>query len=225
MFDPLHQQLYAGDTVIDLHQYLTHTMRVPTVYGVEYSPVATVLDTRRNILYAVAYNGTPGSNGGNVVRRFVDDAFDLAAPAPGRLSVIDLIYDEEMDRFYATNWRMNTYGLQISSAEDCREALYLRLDRYPAAMALNPATHHLWVALHPANRWEKTGNTLLAVYDTRTWGRAAEFVVVGLARSLAIDPSRGRVYAGSDETNAIYVFQDVAMDPPPAPTRTPSPTP
>jgi len=225
MFDPLHQQLYAGDTVIDLHQQLTHTLRVTTIYSVEYPPVATVLDTRRNILYAVAYNGTPGSNGGNVVRRFVDGDFSLTALAPGRLSVIDLIYDEQTDRFYATNWRMGSYGLQISDAEDCREALYLRLDRPPAIMALNPATHHLWVALHPANPWEKTRNTLLAVYDTRTWGRAAEFVVVGLARSLAIDSSRGRVYVSSDETNTIHVFQDVAMDPPPAPTRTPSPTP
>ena len=205
---------------------MTHTLAVNTVYGVEYPPVRTVLDTRRNTLYAVAHNGTPGSNGGYVVRRFVEGEFDLTAPAPGRLSVIDLIYDRDMDQFYATNWRMQSFGLQVSKGDDCQEVLYVRLDRHPGAMVLNPATHHLWLALHtPYWWWEETHDTILVALDTRTFARVAEFRVDGLAKSMAVDQSSSRVYLDAGEKNSIYVIQDVAMTPPPAPATVPSPTP
>jgi len=219
------QELYAGDTVIDLSQQLTRTLSVPMAYQVACPPVQTVLDTRRNILYAVASNGVPGSNAGYVATRFVEGEFDLTAPAPGRLSVLDLIYDEEMDHFYATNWRIDSFGLQVSDAEDCQETLYLRLDRYPGAMILNPATHHLWLALHPAHWWcERPRDTVIRAFDTRNFGRAAEFKVAGLAQSMAIDPSTDRIYVDVGEENSIYVLQDVPMVPPPAPTNTPTPT-
>jgi hypothetical protein len=81
------------------------------------------------------------------------------------------------------------------------------------------------VALHPSPWWSaKTRDTLLVAYDTRTLGKVAEFRVDGLAKAMAIDRSRNRLYLGGG-TNTIHVIQDVVMAPPPAPTTTPSPTP
>ena len=219
----LGDRLYAGGTVVELSDWTTRTLRVPTVYGSEV-PIKVVEDTLRGQLYAVAFNGIPGSNGGYVVRR-LDAEDDRGSCGLGRLSVIDIVYDETMDRFYTTNARMGTFGLQVADAADCREVSYLSLRRYPGAMALNPSTHHLWLVLGGTYGAPDARESMVLAYDTRTWGRVAEWPLQGEITSLAVDSERNRVYLGDDATGIIHIVQDVEVPPPPAPTRTYTVTP
>ena len=211
LVDESQKRVYAGDIVVEWDRRTSRTLRVPTIYRSEEPPVRVVLDTRRDRVYAVSFNGVPGSNGGYVATRLGEGGFDNTLPAPGRLSVIDLIYDEEMDRFYATNARMGQYGLEVSQAVDAQELLYVTLDRHPRAMMLNPATRHLWVALADASGRGGSGGSLLVAYDTRTMTQVAELVVGDQVGSMAVDPGTERVYVAAADRGVIYMVEDVLM--------------
>jgi YVTN family beta-propeller protein len=217
--------LYAGGTVLSLTSLSTATLSVPTLYGSQEIPRQIVRDTRRERLYAVAFNGVPGSNGGSVVTRLGPQGAELDAPAPGRLSVIDLLYDEDSDRFFSTNGRMGTFGLQVSDGEDCRELLYLPLAGHPVALALDSATHHLWLALQSSDVADGRTVTELIAWDTRSLGEAARLRIDGAVSSIAVDEARMRVYLGSADTGQVHVVQDVPLPQPPSPTATQTSTP
>ncbi|MHB1318057.1 MAG: NHL repeat-containing protein, partial [Anaerolineae bacterium] len=152
--DPVAGNLYAGDTIVSLDTGATASMGMPADPAVG-SPVQVLRDTRRNRLYAVALNGIPGSNGGYVAYRQDGSNWETTG-VPGRLSVLDIVYDQETDRFFAANGQMGVYGIQVYDPETMRELHYLALQAPPVAMLLNGPYHHLWIAtLVPA-----TGSTL-----------------------------------------------------------------
>ena len=230
MVDEAQQRLYVGDTIIDWTRRDVRTLQIPTIYvPTTVPPVQMVRDTRRDKLYAVAFNGVPGSNGGNQVFLLTPQGVDHRAPTPGRLSVIELLYDEELDRFYSTYGRMGQYGLVVSQASDSQEIAHISLARYPQDMALNPTTHHLWL-ISLASSWEgETHEYSLEAYDTRTLEVVFSLALDGPPDKLAVDASRNRVYVASGEHALLYVVQDVALELPPQartlPTRPPRPSP
>jgi DNA-binding beta-propeller fold protein YncE len=220
----IHRRIYAGETIIDWHTGITSTWRVPGLtLGSESPPQQIVVDTRRDIAYAVAFNGIPGSNGGSIMARWNGQAFETAGPMPGKLSVIEAIYDDKMDRFYVTHSRMGISGLQVSSADDSAEMADIALERYPVAMALNPNTWRLWVAL-PTYGEAEPPHTRLRAYDTRSLSPAVEIEVADRVGAIAVDVQRNRVYAASQHTGRIYVVQDVSLPAPPQAQTIPTPT-
>jgi len=223
--DEMQRRIFAGDTVIQWESHVTHTIAISTTAGSMEPPVQVVLDVRRNRFYAVAANGIPGSNYGYVVTRLDEGLAASQAPAPGQLSVVELIYDEEMDRFYATSLRMGTYSLQVSQAEDCQQVHLVSFNRYPAAMALNPATRHLWVVLQTVSVRTTAADTLIFAYDTRTFGEVASFHVDGLVESLAVDPRNNRIYLANGDAGVIHLVQDVITSAPAGPLPYTTPTP
>jgi len=225
--DAVEGRVYAGDLMVDLDTGITETVRIKTVLGldVEVPPVRVAVDTRRGRAYAVAYNGVPGSNGGSVIARLTDDAGGPGTTTNGRVGVVDLIYDPDADRLYATINRMSIYGLQVSDPATLEERQYFPLEAPPSAAALNGGTHHLWVALLPPPHVPgATAGSLVAV-DTRTLGTAAEIPIEGRVRALAVDPGSNLVYAAVDGTGDIIIVQDVAMPAPPQPLSLQSPAP
>lgn len=236
MVDEANHRLYVGDTEIDWTMRSVRTLQVPTIYVPDTTPpVQMVRDTRRGLLYAVASNGVPGSNHGYVVTRWGPRGPEPGQPVPGRLSVVQLLYDEALDRFYATTTRMGQHGLQVSQASDCQELFYMPLRDYATAMALNPTTHHLWVILL-SNPWDQSAvSNRLVAYDTRTMEEAASFELDGVLQALAVDAERGLVYVASGDRGVVYVVQDMdtpllttartLQTLPPRPTATPAPTP
>lgn len=220
--DLAHQRIYAGEIVMDWRTGVTSTWPVPGVtLGSESSPQQIVVDTRRDIPYAVAFNGIPGSNGGNIIARWNGQAFETAGALPGKLSVVQALYDERMDRFYVTHSRMGVNGLQVTAAEDGAEIADLSLERYPLSMALSPNTWHLWVALPTFDEAEPP-HTLLRAYDTRSLGVAAEIALDERVGALAVDAQRHLLYAASQHTGRVYVVQDVLLPAPPAPQVAPT---
>jgi hypothetical protein len=191
--------------------------------------VQVLRDTRRNVLYAVAQNGVPGSNGGFVVYRQDGSAWSDEI-VPGRLSVLDIAYDDATDRFYALCGHMGEYGVQIYDAAARQELTYIRLANPPSAMLLNSAQHHLWVATVESPEGSVGAQTLLTAYDTRDWTPVAEVHVAESLSVGAVDPTAGRLYLAAAERALIYVLQDVFLPGPearatPAAATTASPSP
>lgn len=199
---------------------------VITIYGGEVPVQGAVLDTRRDHLYVIASNGVPGSNGGLVVSRYDGAAAVHGAPSPGRLSTIDLLYDQKLDLFYSTNSRMGTYGLQVTRAEDMRELYAWGLDAYPAALIHNPATGHVWVALE--HRWGEVigeASNQLVAYDTASWQRVASIPYEGRIDSATVDTTTGEIYLGNSERGLVQVLHDRASKPIERAIPTPRPEP
>lgn len=224
--DLTHRRIYAGGAIVDWEKGSATLWYVPDLLQGQWPPIQILLDTRRDVPYAVAFNGIPGSNGGYIIARWNGERFDPSLPAPGKLSVAQALYDEKMDRFYATYARMGTFGLQVSNAEDCAEIADIPLERYPTALVLNPATWHMWVVL-PALGQAEPGDTLVRAYDTRTLGLAAEIVLPERLGAATLDAANGLLYLASQRHGRVYILQDVPL-PAPAqalaqPTASPQP--
>jgi DNA-binding beta-propeller fold protein YncE len=201
--DTATDQLYAGDAVLSPRAVITESVRI-TAGESEYPPVQMLRDTRRNVLYAVAQNGVPGSNAGFVVYRQDGSAWS-DENVPGRLSVLDIAYDDATDRFYALCGHMGEYALQIYSAADHKEVAYIRLAMPPAAMLLNSPQHHLWVATSESAEDSGAAYTLLTAYDTRALAPVATVRVNESLSAGAVDPPNGRLYLATAQGALIYV--------------------
>ncbi|MBN1400789.1 MAG: hypothetical protein JXA74_08120, partial [Anaerolineae bacterium] len=224
LVDELAESLYAGGTLLDLSLERVRTVSVQSGMGTLEAPTKVILDTRRGRAYGVVFNGIPGSNGGYVVRPL--DGEDW--PTWGRLSVVDALYDEELDRFYTIWVRMDTGGLQVDQAEDGQRLYDLRLSGRPVLLGLNPATHHLWLALAERGGSPDEPTARLSVYDTRSLSVVAELDLSAPADALAIDPRNGLVYVASNTSGELIVVADVTLPAPMGaqalPTVTPYPT-
>ncbi|MFO7697964.1 MAG: hypothetical protein R6X16_12520, partial [Anaerolineae bacterium] len=217
--DSVAGDLYAGDTVLSWSTGTTRSLGMPADPATAH-PVQVLHDTRRNMLYTVALNETPGSNGGYVVYRQEGPAWETAR-VPGRQSVVDIIYDEEADRFFSINGRMGEYGIQVYDPESSRELHYVPLQAQPMAMLLNGPYHHLWVATSAPATGPTPAHTVLTAYDTRVFAPVA-IVRVNEAISVAtVDPRTGRLYLASGDNALIYVLQDIVL---PAPQPAAAPT-
>jgi DNA-binding beta-propeller fold protein YncE len=218
-----HGLLYAGRIVLDLATGMTHTVGVTSPMGSMVWPEGVVHDARRGTTYLVASNGVPGSNQGLVAYRLGPDGF--VPGGPGRLSIVDVVYDAGTDRFLGTYQRMGTYGLQVWDPETKAEVLSLPLSRRPTALTVHPATHHLWVGLGQGTSMEPASEGLLRAYDTRTMGLVAELSFASPVTALAVDAESSLVYAACEGEQAVSIIQDVETSAPPAPTSTLTPTP
>jgi len=198
--------IFCGDLVLAPDGTALEQLAFQTGHGSTVPPSAVYQDARRGRLFAKAFNGVPGSNGGYVLYPLDGDR-DPRRRLPGRLSLTDALYDTTLDRWYCTNTRMGTYGLQIVQAHDNQEIAYLPLAGYPSTMALNTKTGHLWIASMPAATESRDVSQLLG-YDTQSITVVASIAVPGSISSMAVDTRRGNVLMASAERGALYVLED-----------------
>jgi len=219
--------LFCGDLVLAPDGTPIEQLAFETGYGSTVPPSAVYQDARRGLLYAKAFNGVPGSNGGYVLYPLDGDR-DPRRRLPGRLSLVDALYDTALDRWYCTNTRMGTHGLQIVQAHDNQQIAYLPLDGYPSAMALNTRTGRLWIVTMPAAYESREVSQLLG-YDTQSMTMVARVPVPGTVSSLTVDAQRGVVLLASADRGAINALLDdperyAVKGAPPLATKAPMPT-
>jgi YVTN family beta-propeller protein len=202
--DEFEQRLYAGNLALSLKDNASRTLQATTYTDQATAPVKTVLDTRRGLLYGIVSNGVPGSNGGYVVQRL--DEVGATPAAWSRLSMIAAAYDEEFDRFYSLWTRMGSNGLLISDAETGAPLYDVRFDRPATALALDPATRQLWVALSGA--YAADGASKLACYDTANVAQKAVLPLPAPVEALAVDVRHARLYLASSATGAVYALDE-----------------
>jgi len=224
-------QLYASDLVLDLaSQRLLRRTELQTPYRSEVSPVETQLDPAREHAYMVASNGVPGSNSGLII--YVVDARtgQLLDAHPGGLSTTGLALDHERGRVYSTAGRFGYYQLIANDMDSFKAVAELGLEQYPAALAYNPQTNHLFLCQTHTGYPPSNARLQVQVLDSRGLGTVASFVLPGEAQAgdeyeFAVDVPRGFVYLSDAQRGTVHVLRDALLPAPPSPTPTFTPTP
>ncbi len=224
-------QLYVSDAVLDADsQRLLRRTELLTIYGFAVKPVHIQVDPRAGRAYMVASNGTPGSNGGFIVYVVDLRSGELLKGQVGGLSMTGLVVDPQGQRIFSSAVRMGYYKLIVNDASSLERTAALALPKYPAALAYNPKTHHIFICLTYAPDPAVEPGTELLVLDSRGLGTVARLGLQGEpgvadGYELTVDAQRGYVYLSDAQRGTVHVFRDMTLPPPPTPTPTYTPTP
>ncbi len=225
-------QLYVNDVVLDVDsQRLLRQTELLTMYRSLVKPIQIAVDAKMGRAYMVAFNGMPGSNGGFIIYVVGLESGELIPGAVGGLSTTDMVLDAEGQRVFSTAGRFGYFQLIANDAVDFQQVAVVDLPRYPAALAYNPKTQHIFVCLASTlEQSTKTGPELW-VFDSRGFGLVAQFPLPSGAAempdpyNMVVDAQRGYVYLADRARGTVHVLRDVALPPPPSPTPTGTPTP
>lgn len=224
--DSAHRRVYAGrevlavDSLARLQGYELHGMTL----GSSVEPVEVAVDSVSNRLFAVAFNGVPGSNGANVVYVLDTETSEQLEASVSGLGVSAILLDREGRRLYSTAGRYGAFRLYVDNVESLKPIADRPLPALPVDLAYVPVSHHLYVAYGDAfgdgpPQWG------VSVIDTRTLGEVAYWPLADAPNRVVSDPLTGRVYVSVGGVGKILVVQDVPLPAPPAPTPTVTPSP
>ena len=130
--------------------------------GMNIVPQQLLADPERDRLYAIASNGIPGSNGGNVVYALGGAEHVDSEVSFGALGATALAVDPASGALYSASERMGYGRVQAQGAlmgEDL--AAPLETWKRPRSLAYNPSTGHLFVGLDSGLRRGGGGDLLI----------------------------------------------------------------
>jgi YVTN family beta-propeller protein len=229
---PRSGKLYASDAVLDEatgrvldHIELLGSIRLPV------EPVQIRVDAAADRAYILASNGVPGSNGGLVIY-----IIDLENGGPvegwvGGLSTTDLVLDPAGQRIFSTAGRFGYFQMIVNDTSSLKQVAVVDLDKYPSALAYNPQTQHVFIALTQEMKppWEH--EPAIWVLDARGFGTVGSYSLPASADSIldpysmVVDDRRNYVYVADSDLGMVHVLRDAVLPPPPSPTPTHTPTP
>ncbi|MFQ6014284.1 MAG: YncE family protein [Anaerolineae bacterium] len=227
--DPLKGRLYADNHVLD--EQTLETIGIFELEGYTLGSRSRAEAIKVNPLtgqiYAVGWNGIPGSNSGQII--YVVDGQTLnQAGAFGERNITAWAFDREANRLYASATHPLALSTQLVAIEGLTNEVAFRLDLTArvAGMAFNMNTHHLFLS-HPEDipgspEAAALGDTV-TVLDVRTFGQIANIPVGPDPGAVAVVGDL--VYVANRGDGTLTVIRDVAMPAPPPPTPTVTPTP
>ena len=224
--DPVRRRVYAGNEVLSADSMETlGSFEISTlVLEGTAPPLRSEVDAVTNRLFAVAFNGVPGSNGGFILYALDASTGEQLPPGLGGLSTTAMLLDRESRRLYSTAGRYGSYKLYVDDPDLLRHIADRPLDPIPVSLAYVPATNHLLVG-----REEVRGGTEnawgLTIFDSRTLGEVDQWPLDDFPGRMVTNPLNGRVYLSVGSAGRILVIQDVPVPAPPAPTPTLTPSP
>jgi YVTN family beta-propeller protein len=225
-------RLYASDAVLDQEsgRLLGHT-ELLDAYRLPVKPVQIRVDSAADRAYVVASNGVPGSNGGLIIYVIDLKSGQLVPGLVGGLSTTDLALDSVGRRIFSTAGRFGYFQMVVNDTASLQQVAVVDLPQYPAALAYNPQTEHVFVCLTQATRPPWTNAPAVWVLDTRGFGTVT-WLPLPTGKSATLDPYnmavdglRNYVYVADADLGLIHVLCDAALPPPPSPTPTHTSTP
>jgi len=229
---PQRGKLYASDAVLDEEsgrflQYIEVLggIRLPV------KPVQIQVDPATDRAYIVASNGIPGSNSGLVIYILDLKSGEQIEGWVGGLSTTDLALDPAGQRIFSTAGRFGYFQMIVNNAASLEQVAVVDLNKYPAALAYNPQTQHIFVALTQAMRppWEH--DPAIWILDARGLGTVGSYPLPASKNAtldpytMAVDARRNYVYVADSHLGVVHVLRDAVLPPPPSPTPTHTPTP
>jgi len=224
-------QVHVSDAVLDAEgQHILQRMELLSLYDSPVKPVHIQLDDRSGRAFVVASNGIPGSNSGLIVYVIDLSSGKRVQASIGGLSMTGLALDFEGQRIFSTAGRFGHYQLIVNDLRSYEQTATLDLPGYPAALAYNPETYHLFICLTPSSNPAIGPGAEMWILDSRGLGAVTQIPLPGEPESMdryeiAVDVSRGYVYIADAQRGTVIVLRDVSLPPPPSPTPTDTPTP
>ncbi|HUT15756.1 MAG TPA: beta-propeller fold lactonase family protein [Anaerolineae bacterium] len=224
-------QLYVSDAVLDAEELrLLRRAELRSIYDTLVKPIDIQVDAEAGRAYTVASNDVPGSNGGLVVYMIDLMTGERIQGSVGGLSMTGLALDSEGERIFSTIGRFGYHQLIVNDLRSYEQTTTLDLLGYPAALAYNPETYHLFICLTPSSNPAIGPGAEIRILDSRGLGTVAQIPlpdepeVIG-GYELAVDTSRGYIYIADARRGTVHVLRDVPLPPPPSPTPADTPTP
>lgn len=229
--DPVNRKLFAGSVELDpatlkpVATFYAQGFTLNSLTDVVYERVNPALKK----LYGFASNGVPGSNSRITLYRFAYDDLSqsqyLGSKNGGNSTALAI--DPSTNTVFVANTHplAFTHGLDVfDGADTLLESIPLAAQT--TAMAVNPATHHLFLAharsYQPYPQSQPAPDDTIEILDTRTLGRVATLNVRDPWRMTLMDD---KVYVASYADGTITVLGDAPTAQPPAPTPTLTPSP
>ncbi|MBI4791051.1 MAG: beta-propeller fold lactonase family protein [Chloroflexi bacterium] len=228
--DTARTRVFAGDVVLDLRTLSPVdklTMRGNTI-GSTIAPDWVRVNPQNNRVYAVAWNGTPGSNSRSVTYSVDGATLQQRTTLAYFGNTSALAIDPETNRIYLAGSHplAMTNELSVFDADDTK-LVSLPLAARTVGMAYNPQTRHLFLAHAPgfAETHAPTptsSENMIEVFDTRSFGRVGTLAIDSPGKMTRL----GNVlYVAGRDDGTITLVEDANTLTPPSPTPTLTPTP
>ena len=228
--DDARARLFANEMILDA-QTLTPqgqmNLRGITL-GSTSVPSLVRLNPNLNRIYAIAWNGVPGSNSRHVTFSIDGNTLQQRGMLPYYGNHEHLAIDPKTNRLFVagTHPLAFTSELSVFDADD-NKVFGLMLPARTMGMVLNPETAHLFLSQMPM-RAPGTGATpapvadTLLVLDANTLGEVARWHINAPGKMTRLGNT---IYVAHRDDGSLLLVQDARAPVPPSPTPTFTPTP
>ncbi len=228
--DPARSRLFAGDVILDRDTLapVGSFRLVGNTIGSSIVPDWVRVNSGNQRLYALAWNGTPGSNSRTAAYSVDATSLRQRAMLPFYSTVYALAIDSDTNRVFigGTHPLRLTNEFAVFDAED-KKLFSMALPGRVMGMEYNPLTRHLFIAFAKSyargdsSTLASTDN-LIAILDGDTFGEVARLTVSTPGKMTRLG---NLVYVANREDGSVTLIEDVRTAVPPAPTPTFTPTP
>ncbi|MBI1881488.1 MAG: hypothetical protein HYR94_25185, partial [Chloroflexi bacterium] len=169
--------------------------------------IGTTLDSENQLLYALIYNGVPGSNSGNSF-----SVFDVAGPPQpvyddGQISYAEPALDPERQRAFMTRYRLDRSFIHRFDRQGQTLTSTLELASASGALTYDP----------PSDRLYAVADTALRVFDGDLT-LLSEITLPSLFKPLTFDSPAQRLYLTDANGSLLVVAASGGqLEPPPQP--------
>ena len=223
-------RLFVNDVILDLNtlapigSLIVHGNTINSNIAPDYVRV----DSTDNRIYALAWNGTPGSNSREVTYSVDGGTLQQRTILPYYGNTSAIAIDAETHRLYMAGTHPLAYTNEFSVFDEGdKKIISLPLPARTTGMVYNPQTHHLFLA-HAASytpyNTPKPANSdnTVQILDTNSFGEVARLALDSPGKMARLGNT---IYVTNLTDGSITLIQDVAMPTPPSPTPTTTPTP
>lgn len=228
--DAQRNRLFAGDMILDLRTLAPVgrlTMQGATV-GSVITPNFIRVNPNNNRIYALGWNGTPGSNSRTVTYSIDAGTLQQRTTLAYNGNTTALASDPDTNRVFlaGTHPLAFTNELSVFDANDTK-LLSLALPARTMGMAYNPQTRHLFLSYttsntRPTDPTPSPADRMVQVFDTNSFGEVGRLTIESPGKMTRLGNT---IYVASRKGGTISVIQDTATAIPPSPTPTWTPSP
>ena len=228
--DTARARVFAEDVVLDLKTLspIDKLLMRGNTIGSLIAPDWVRVNPNNNRVYAIAWNGTPGSNSRSVTYSVDGNTLQQRTALGYYGNTSALAIDPETNRVYlaGTHPLAMTNELNVFDANDAK-LISLPLPARTIGMVYNPQTHHLFLA-HTTGFSGSTNPTpspaekMIAIFDTTSFGIVGKFTMDSPGKMARLG---NIIYVAGRDDGMVTLIQDTNTATPPSPTPTLTPTP
>ncbi|MEW5719874.1 MAG: hypothetical protein AB1817_14695 [Chloroflexota bacterium] len=228
--DNARARVFAGGVILDANTLapVGQLMMRGNTIGSQISPQFVRLNPNNNRIYALGWNGTPGSNSRNVTYSIDSNTLQQRGILAYFGNHDQIAIDPKTNRVFVAGTHPMAFTNELDAFDaDDKRVYALPLVARVAGMIFNPDTNHLF--LSQTTGYARYGgptpvpadNTIL-VLDTNSFGHVAQLQVNAPGKMTRLGNT---IYVANRDDGSITLIQDASAPTPPSPTPTFPPSP